>query len=151
MAGDNKSEEQLKAVWFAAGVAAFMACIERAVMVPVFMHWRVWVFLVLNLLLLAILFTSKPKHQHQHQSMAIDQEDDTREFAGEKKSLECSPQVLTTVQECSGDDVMHETKNAKDEVKKEDEELLLSKEELNHRVEAFIAMFRQHLVTDAKL
>ena len=63
MAGDKMREDQLQAVWFAAGTAAFIACIERAVVVSLFAHWRVWAFLALNLLLLAILFTSKSREQ----------------------------------------------------------------------------------------
>lgn len=53
-----KKEDTLQAVWFAAGVAALMACLERAILVSFVEQWRLIAFLALNLLLLAILFTS---------------------------------------------------------------------------------------------
>lgn len=56
---DRKKEDKLQAVWFAAGVAALMACLERAMLVSFVEQWRVIAFLALNLLLLAILFTSR--------------------------------------------------------------------------------------------
>ncbi|KAI3452362.1 hypothetical protein Pfo_009027 [Paulownia fortunei] len=153
MAGGERGEDQLKAVSFAAGTAACMACIERAVMVSVFVHWRVWAFLALNLLLLAILFTSKSRLP----SNEIDGEDGANdsELKRKKRRQECSQLVSTNgggempkLPEC-GDGVEHEMKKAGDYGKKEDYDQL-SKEELNQRVEAFIAMFRQHLVSDAK-
>lgn len=54
----SKKEDKLQAVWFAAGMAALMACLERAILVSFVEQWRVIAFLLLNLLLLAILFTS---------------------------------------------------------------------------------------------
>ncbi|PIM99784.1 hypothetical protein CDL12_27710 [Handroanthus impetiginosus] len=153
MAGDKKGEDQIKAVSFAAGTAAFMACIGRVVIVSVFVHWRVWAFLALNLLLLAILFTSKSENL----SNKIEQENDVySEFKGKKKRQECIPLVSTNGGEKMvkmhkhEDSVEYETKiNEEDDGKKEDHDEL-SKEELNQRAEAFIAMFRQHLVSDAK-
>ncbi|KAK4417712.1 hypothetical protein Salat_2183900 [Sesamum alatum] len=152
----EKGEDRVKAVCFAAGTAALMACIERAVVVSVFVHWRVWAFLALNLLLLAILFTSKS----QTPSDDIVQEDGANsEITKKKKSIrqEC---VLPPVSSNGGGEmpksakrgeaVEYEKENSvEDDGKKEDNEQL-SKEELNQRVEAFIAMFRQHLVSDAK-
>ncbi|KAL0395669.1 UNVERIFIED_CONTAM: Paired amphipathic helix protein Sin3-like 2 [Sesamum calycinum] len=74
--------DQLQAVWFAAGMAAFIACIERAVVESLFTHWRVWAFLALNLLLLAILFTSKS----QIPANEIDEETDgDLEFDSKKR------------------------------------------------------------------
>ncbi|KAI3462970.1 hypothetical protein Pfo_019633 [Paulownia fortunei] len=154
MAGDKMREDQLQAVWFAAGTAAFIACIERAVVVSLFAHWRVWAFLALNLLLLAILFTSKSHIP----SKEIDQEndDDDSEFNRKKRRQESRP--LVSINDGSesvklpkpGDRLVeYEAKNGEDDGKQEAHDQL-SKEELNQRVEAFIAMFRQHLVSDAK-
>ncbi|KAK6155138.1 hypothetical protein DH2020_009386 [Rehmannia glutinosa] len=132
-------EDQIKAVSFAAGTAACMACIERAIVVSVFVHWRVWAFLALNLLLLAILFTSK--------SPKIPNDQGNSEFRKKKKSQSISTNggggekaKLSPKQEMN---------NSEDDGMKEDYDQL-TKEELNQRVEAFIVMFRQHLVSDAK-
>ncbi|KAL8545874.1 hypothetical protein ACS0TY_005840 [Phlomoides rotata] len=143
MAADK---DQLQAVWFAAGTAAFMACIERAVVVSLFAHWRVWAFLALNLLLLAILYmTSKSQIES---STEIDEEDDCRPAFKEKQE-ELIPVVVAAAAEsvesaaCGGD-----AECEKKDVKQEGHEQI-SEEELNKRAEAFIAMFRQHLVSDA--
>ncbi|KAL2240468.1 uncharacterized protein LOC105177191 [Sesamum indicum] len=155
MERDEKGEDRVKAVCFAAGTAALMACIERAVVVSVFMHWRVWAFLALNLLLLAILFTSKS----QTPSDDIIQEDGANSEIKKKKSIrkDCARASVSTngsgemlKSDQRGEAVVCEKEiNVEDDGKKEDNEQL-SKEELNQRVEAFIAMFRQHLVSDAK-
>ncbi|KAL7100808.1 hypothetical protein ACP275_08G018000 [Erythranthe tilingii] len=157
-------DDQLNAVSFAAGTAACIACIERAVVV--FVHWRVWAFLALNLLLLAILFTSKsPKSS----SNAINREEDGANYSKFKKEKnkkikqECSHLLVSTDggrnpvgNETKIADDEYETKNKEEEeeedgVKKEDYDQL-SEEELNERVEAFITMFRQqYLVSDVKV
>ncbi|KAK4393052.1 hypothetical protein Sango_1776000 [Sesamum angolense] len=150
MEWDEKGEDQVKAVCFAAGTAALMACIERAVVVSVFMHWRVWAFLALNLLLLAILFTSKS----QTPSDDIVREDGVNSEIKKKKRFrqECSTngggEMLKSDER--GEAVMYEKENSVEDDGKKEENEQLSKEELNQRVEAFIAMFRQHLVSDAK-
>lgn len=157
MERDEKGEEQVKAVCFAAGTAALMACIERAVVVSVFVHWRVWAFLALNLLLLAILFTSKSRTPSEE----IDRQNATNselKRTEAKIRRECRPPVSTnsggemlkTAE--NGEVVEYEKENAVEDIewKKEEINEQLSKEELNQRVEAFIAMFRQHLVSDAK-
>lgn len=147
-------EDQLQAVWFAAGTAAFIACIERAVVLSLFTHWRVWAFLALNLLLLAILFTSKS--QIPANEMGQETDDDS-EFDRKKRiRLQLRP-LLVSVNDGSesvkllksGECLEYGRKNVEDDGKEEAEDQL-SKEELNQRVEAFIAMFRQHLVSDAK-
>ncbi|KAL8475599.1 hypothetical protein ACS0TY_028309 [Phlomoides rotata] len=123
-----------------------MACVERAAMVSVIVHWRVWAFLALNLLLLAILLTSKS----QISSKQIDRED----FGSSKLLIK----KKKTRQQLSINGGGETTKlptsagfsnNGKDDGKGEDYDHL-SEEELNMRVEAFITMFRQHLVSDAK-
>lgn len=152
MVADKTAEDQLQAVWFAAGTAAFMACIERAVVVSLFAHWRVWAFLALNLLLLAILFTSKLSQIES--SSEVDEEDDCR-LAFKGKQEELSPVVAaaggggggaeSVKSAASGGDAECEKKDVKQEGHEQ-----ISEEELNKRAEAFIAMFRQHLVSDAK-
>ncbi|GER29434.1 hypothetical protein STAS_05288 [Striga asiatica] len=149
MARDEKREDQIQAVSFAAGMAACMACVQRAIIVSVFVHWRIWAFLALNLLLLAILFTSK------FQNVRADQESG-RNLDFEKEKNAKQENEAPELEESSVDggdcdekevELPEEDKTVNEEEEDEDE---LSKEELNKRVEAFIAMFRQHLVCDAK-
>ncbi|KAM7506677.1 hypothetical protein LguiA_017130 [Lonicera macranthoides] len=141
---NRRKEDYLHAVWFAAGMAMLMACFERAVIVSIFEQWRVWVFLVLNLLLLAILFTSTCS------STTVESKADDERGSNDLAELKIEvvePSVLEVVEEdedCSG---RREERECGSGV--EDEERK-SKEELNERAEAFIAMFRQHLVSDAK-
>ncbi|EYU34131.1 hypothetical protein MIMGU_mgv1a018172mg, partial [Erythranthe guttata] len=157
-------DDQLKAVSFAAGTAACIACIERAV--TVFVHWRVWAFLALNLLLLAILFTSKSQKSSSNE---INREEDGATYSKFKREKnkkmikqECS-QLLVSIDggrnlvenETKIADNEYETINKEEEeeedgAKKEDYDQL-SEEELNEKVEAFITMFRQqYLVSDVK-
>ncbi|KAL7140893.1 hypothetical protein ABFS83_08G017600 [Erythranthe nasuta] len=165
MAKYETEDDQLKAVSFAAGTAACIACIERAV--TVFVHWRVWAFLALNLLLLAILFTSKSQKSSSNE---INREEDGASYSkfkrekNKKKKIqqECSQLLVSTddgrnlvVNETKIADDEYETKNKEeeeeDDVKKEDYDQL-SEEELNEKVEAFITMFRQqYLVSDVKV
>lgn len=166
--GEKKKQGQLQAMWFAAGTAAFMACLERAMLVSFVEQWRAVVFLALNLLLLAILFTS-PTYPPPTSANEL-----------EPTSLECPGSIYLDKDEvlmkkrqqfCSRGDEHHvdrfhspghHWKQAKSRIRKresknvgeieiaKDKAYELSKEELNERVEAFIATFRQHLVSDAK-
>ncbi|KAL0450610.1 UNVERIFIED_CONTAM: hypothetical protein Slati_1617400 [Sesamum latifolium] len=131
MERNEKGEDQVKAVCFAAGTAALMACIEP------------------------ILFTSKS----QTPSDDIVREDGANSEIKKKKSIrqECARPLVSTngggemlKSDETGEAVVCKKEiSVEDDGKKEDNEQL-SKEELNQRVEAFIAMFRQHLVSDAK-
>ncbi|GFP79299.1 hypothetical protein PHJA_000073400 [Phtheirospermum japonicum] len=149
MASDEKGEDQIKAVGFAAGMAACMACIQRAIVVSVLVHWRVWAFLALNLLLLAILFISK------FQTIPIDREccggdSDFKKREKRRKRISMDGgEKVKLLPKSDVDPVTDEMKNEGDDIKKDDYDEL-SEEELNRRVEAFIAMFRQHLASDAK-
>lgn len=142
-------EDRLRAVSFAAGTAAFMACVERAFVVSVFMHWRVWAFLALNLLLLAILFTSTSEIPSNDEVCSENGED--AEIKKCKKRRH-QPQVVPIEAEETPPPppavvVVEETGEIEGKVEDYDE---LSEEELKQRVEDFIAMFRQHLICDAK-
>ncbi|XP_073018012.1 uncharacterized protein [Primulina eburnea] len=151
MAGEAKRDDQMKAVWFAAGTAALMACIERATFVSLFTHWRVWAFLVLNLLLLAILFTSKSQTSYPDHSSDSQDGDADPELDKKKKTQLWQPQVSTNVI-ARVQFVENATRiNCEEDGKLQEEaQFELTKEELNERVENFIAMFRQHLVSDSK-
>lgn len=144
-------------VLFTAGIlAVLMACLRRAVMVLLLEQWRAWVFLVLNLVLLAILFTS---------SFNQTQECSSNEKIGsesKKRRKQCRRSSASDWDDQEPAACTEEEMEAPGSIKEEDMETLvgpykeedmeaprLSKEELNERVEAFIVMFRQHLVLDA--
>lgn len=172
----KEDEQQLHAVRFAAGVAVLMACLERAALVSFFEQWRVWVFLALNLLLLAILFTSTyttcsgsgstpPNELSSSSSSSAQEENNTNNVElkseGKKRILkQCSnleptkstddnPKILKS--ESMREEIIRNYSVEEEEEEEEDERKSsgLSKEELNEKVEAFIAMFRQqYLVSD---
>lgn len=161
MVADDKGEDRLRAVSFAAGTAAFMACIERAFMVSVFMHWRVWAFLALNLLLLAILFTSKPPnpsnqiqckngaHVELKRSKKRRQHTQLASTTGGVEAV-AAVVVPPAAEAEAGNREEGEVESVQIEEGKLGDYDELSEEELKQRVEDFIAMFRQHLICDAK-
>ncbi|CAI9763226.1 unnamed protein product [Fraxinus pennsylvanica] len=127
-----KSEDQLKAVRFAAATAALMACFECATVVS---RWRVWVFLSLNLLLLAILFTSSTSQSQSPSNETVQETEEKLVKIEREKKMQYEPLISASDE----DHVVEKECNQ------------LSKEELNQRVEAFITMFRQqYLLSDAR-
>lgn len=130
---EYKREDQLKAVWFAAATAALMACFECAMVVS---QWRVWVFLSLNLLLLAILFSSTTSQSQSPSNETVQETEEKLIKIEREKKMQYDPLISASDE----DHVLEKECNQ------------LSKEELNRRVEAFIAMFRQqYLVSDARV
>ncbi|KAE9590398.1 hypothetical protein Lalb_Chr21g0319161 [Lupinus albus] len=122
-------------------------------------QWRAWVFLVLNVILLAILFISM---RQDYKGQSLESETNVEEVKGDKKleNNECS-QEIEEGKECYKEQcwtstttstLVHVENEIYEEEEEEEEEHvpLLSKEELNERVEAFITMFRQHLISDVK-
>lgn len=152
---DNKTKkDQLQAVWFAAGMAVVIACLERAVVVSIFKQWHMWVFLALNLLLIAILFTSTyPPRNTSNPPPKSHSGQETKTHAPVHVSQAPVHAPPSTVEndrvnegEESGDD--------EDDVDDDNDEksLVLSNDELNEKVEAFISRFRQqYLVSDVKI
>lgn len=159
----KQDEQQLHAVRFAAGAAVLMACLERATLVSFFEQWRVFVFIVLNLLLLAILFTSSNYHTCPNLTNVVgsDAQEDTTSNKDEVRTQQCSNFAKRSHQDVSKmlesetkTEMVNETCNIDEGEESEDEDdnkkaSGLSKEELNEKVEAFITMFRQkYLVSD---
>ncbi|KAK9067254.1 hypothetical protein SSX86_014580 [Deinandra increscens subsp. villosa] len=155
---DNKTRnDQLQAVWFAAGVAVVLACVERAVVVSIFKHWHMWVFLALNLLLIAILFTST--HPPRTGSNPVQKSDTPQETDKKQPPAPVNRREDTVVED--GVNVVNPSSKEREEIyfeeneDNEEEEKssgLLSNEELNEKVEAFISRFRQqYLVSDVKI
>ncbi|CAN1153231.1 hypothetical protein LINPERPRIM_LOCUS14565 [Linum perenne] len=126
-------------------------------------QWRVQVFLLLNCLLLAIFLTSLRSssssassihHNQPHQKSISPEPKSNLEIPSEKRA-ETAAKVTMDVneeedtKEKRGSEVrdLHDD----DDDDEQSQSLLLSKEELNERAEAFIAMFREHLVRDAAI
>ncbi|XP_009604058.1 uncharacterized protein LOC107828660 [Nicotiana tabacum] len=160
---DRKKQDKLQAVWFAAGVAALMACLERAMLVSFVEQWRVIAFLALNLLLLAILFTSRstPITPIVEETSPECISNTTKSKIEKRRVEECKkPLVVPSVDEVSEEEtkdvkedytIIDNKENREDQLDDSiDETQQISMEELNERAEAFIAMFRQHLISDAK-
>lgn len=162
---ETKKQDNLQAVWFAAGVAALMACLERAILVSFVEQWRLIAFLALNLLLLAILFTSTSTTPTTvvETTQESTSSNATESKIEEKGVKECKKPLVPCVEEVSEEaitkDVKVEYKTIIDKIENKEEQLLddsvdeaqqISMDELNERAEAFIAMFRQHLISDAK-
>ncbi|KAI3726065.1 hypothetical protein L1987_65862 [Smallanthus sonchifolius] len=152
---DKTRKDQLQAVWFAAGMAVVIACVERAVVVSVFKQWHMWVFLTLNLLLIAILFTSThPKSNTSHETEKKQSPSPATAVASHREDV-----VDDGVNVLNLDSEEKEESYFADEEEEEDDDgdgerssSLLSNEELNERVEAFISRFRQqYLVSDVKI
>lgn len=151
----KEDDHHLHAVWFAAGSTLVVAaCLQRAAVVSLVEQWRVWVFLALNLLLLAILFTStSAKVSAIHEENSSQVQDNSTNYEMGKGRKQCrrrpflaaddygsdSSRFSVVPKSGGGNSTTAAAKSTTDQ---------LSKEELNERVEAFIAMFRQQLVSD---
>jgi type III secretory pathway component EscV len=155
---DHEDDDTMHTILFTAGTALLMVCLKRAMITLLVEQWRAWVFLVLNIVLLAILFTSTRSASNENQqcnnnNVAMKVERVERKNKNTRLSTWSPPQV----EECTKEykNVIHsKTISDKDEpeerIEEDTEVPRLSKEELNERVETFIAMFRQHLISDAK-
>lgn len=150
---DHEDDDIMHTVFFTAGAALLMACLKRAMITCLIEQWRAWVFLALNLVLLAILFTSLRSSSNEnqecndHAEMKIDSNKNNRHCKGSAQADQehCCKKVdgkKSDENEVDGEDP--------DQEQPGEAPMKLSKEELNERVETFIAMFRQHLVSDAK-
>ncbi|RDY07259.1 hypothetical protein CR513_08653, partial [Mucuna pruriens] len=130
-------------------------------------QWRAWVFLILNVILLAILFMSMRPTNLDHTSQSETSVEEVKSDNKEKKRPTGGSQETEQGKECyikqcwssttstntSTSTCVHVENEAEEDEEEEEEEEqvpVLSKEELNERVEAFIAMFRQHLISDVK-
>ncbi|KAH9739851.1 hypothetical protein KPL71_019269 [Citrus sinensis] len=163
-AREREFEDESKyTVLFTAGTAFLLVGLKRVIMMFLIEQWRLWVFIILNLVLMAIFFTSmhcKSSDQTQNQES---RGDNVKVQKMIKKRNEESGywSADDQVEECNTDNkLQRETSENKEVTGMEDyddadadadeaEPPQLSKEELNERAEAFIATFRQHLVLDA--
>ncbi|KAE8668623.1 Detected protein of unknown function [Hibiscus syriacus] len=149
-------KENVNTALFTAGIAVLVVCLKRPLLLFLVQQWRAWVFLVLNLVLLAIFFTSMNPNSSRQQEINKKDEETKKTSGGLNEDEVCKEE-----DHLHQDEVTNSKKRSKSEeivekqlvVEKEEENieaLKLSKEELNERVDAFIAMFRQHLASDAR-
>ncbi|KAI3500821.1 hypothetical protein L1887_36647 [Cichorium endivia] len=158
---DKTRNDQLQAVLFAAGMAVVIACLERAVVVSIFKQWHMWVFLTLNLLLIAILFTSTHPPRNSSNPPPKSQETDGTSKAQPPPANHPEDVIDDGEDELklSNEEREESTFEDREEQEEEDEDgederssSLLSNEELNEKVEAFISRFRQqYLVSEVKI
>ncbi|KAJ7970922.1 ABC transporter F family member 4 [Quillaja saponaria] len=151
-------DDTIQRIMFTAGTVLLIACLKRATVVFFFEQWRACVFLILNLILLAILFMSLSPglwsgNQESSDPFVKEVKIGKTKKEGQlrySKAVEGGEEDYE--EECRTSGVRIEKSQEEGEEEGEENEggTHLSKEELNERVEAFIAMFRQHLVSDAK-
>ncbi|XP_058773187.1 uncharacterized protein LOC131647296 [Vicia villosa] len=156
------NEDSIQSIMFTLGTFLLMVCLKSFLVEK----WRSYVFIILNVILLAILYMSmNPNYcssrNLENESTVEDVKNDDKE---KKRVCEIS-QEIEEDKECykkqSWNSTISSTSNIhhvnveneidENDDEKEDEHVeVLSKEELNERVEAFIAMFRRHLILDDK-
>ncbi|XVE68028.1 hypothetical protein DITRI_Ditri09bG0035300 [Diplodiscus trichospermus] len=158
----GNENENVKTALFTAGMVLLLVCLKRALLFFLVEQWRAWVFLVLNIVLLAIFFTSvnpnSSQISHQETSKKNDGEDMKKKGGNCNEVEACNEdhQHLPKTQKRSktaAEEKLEEEMVVEEEEEEEEENVeapKMSKEELNERVEAFIAMFRQHLAVDAR-
>ncbi|XWS30306.1 hypothetical protein CRYUN_Cryun24cG0105900 [Craigia yunnanensis] len=150
----TNGNENVNTALFTAGIVLLLVCLKRTLLLFLVEQWRAWVFLVLNIVLLAIFFTSMNPNSSQisHQEISMKNDEEMKKKRGNGNEIEaCKEDQLLKSKKRS------QTEKAEEKLEKEvvvEEEKVeppkLSKDELNERVEAFIAMFRQHLALDAR-
>ncbi|KAG8635142.1 uncharacterized protein LOC122722261 [Manihot esculenta] len=133
---------------FAVVATVAMTCLKSILVMLFVKQWRA--LLILNIVLLAIFFTSIRSSSSENQETRGNAEVNIQE---QKRRKHCGWSAKAKAhKECNQE--MSKRKRDAEEVKQtnrvDSEHQKLSKEELNERVEAFIAMFRQHLVSDAR-
>ncbi|XP_057443548.1 uncharacterized protein LOC130735639 [Lotus japonicus] len=143
-------EDCIHTILFTAGTFLLMVYLKSFLVE----QWRAWVFLILNVILLAILFMSmRPVSWDRSAESESDVEEVKDDDKEKRRPCVCSSQEIEEGKECHKDVHVLQSETEEDEEEEEEEEEqvpMLSKEELNARVEAFIAMFRQHLISDVK-
>ncbi|ESW23158.1 hypothetical protein PHAVU_004G023300 [Phaseolus vulgaris] len=159
---EHTKEDNIHTIVFTAGSFLLMVCLKHFLVE----QWRAWVFLILNVILLAILFMSlrpaKLDHSSETESRVEEVKSDNKEKkrpsggSQETEEKDCYiKQSWSSTGTSSSNTYVHVENEVAEEDEQEEEEEeeqvpVLSKEELNERVEAFIAMFRQHLISDVK-
>ncbi|CAL5185811.1 unnamed protein product [Lathyrus oleraceus] len=160
------NEDSIQSIMFTLGTFLLMVCLKSFLVEK----WRSYVFLFLNVILLAILYMSmKPNYWSSRNLENVSDVEDVKNDEKEKKmACELSQErEIEEDKECyktqcwsrssNSSTSSHHHVDVENEIDEDDDEEdedehveVLSKEELNERVEAFIAMFRKHLISDDK-
>lgn len=138
---------------FTVGTALVAAGLKRATVVLFMLkQWHLWVFLLLNLLLLAILFTSAVSAPSRSSRGGESDSATSVRREGRKRKMVKSRHSRPPMARNHDEDRMRKDycPIADGSGAEPMEECELSDEELNERVESFIASFRQQLVLDAR-
>ncbi|KAK7316384.1 hypothetical protein VNO77_35388 [Canavalia gladiata] len=151
---EEHKEDNIHTIVFTAGTFLLMVCLKHFLVE----QWRAWVFLILNVILLAILFMSMRPSYSDTSSESEDHVEQVKSDNKEKISSNECTQEIEQGKECykkqcwttSSSTNVHVQNEIEEDEEEEEQVPMLSKEELNERVEAFIAMFRQHLISDVK-
>ncbi|XP_058753834.1 uncharacterized protein LOC131627014 [Vicia villosa] len=162
-------EDSIQTIMFTLGTFLVMICLKGFLVEK----WRSYVFIILNVILLAILYMSMNPNYCSSRNLENESNvEDVKNDDKEKKRVCEISQEIEEDKECHKKQCWNSTssstststihhvdvenkidENEIDEDEEEDEHVevrVLSKEELNERVEAFIAMFRRHLISDDK-
>ncbi|KAK2365763.1 hypothetical protein P8452_54549 [Trifolium repens] len=150
------NEDSIQTIMFTLGTFLLMVCLKSFLVEK----WRSYVFLILNVILLAILFMSmKPNYWSSRNLESESNVEDVKNDDKLKKSACGISQEIEENKKCykkqcwtSASTISTNHVHVENEIDEEEDEHVevLSKEELNERVEAFIAMFRKHLISDDK-
>ncbi|KAI6700618.1 hypothetical protein NL676_014942 [Syzygium grande] len=164
--GGELEDDPVPTLLFTAGTALAALCLKRAVLAFLGKQcWHVWwVFVLLNVILLAVLFTSMrspPGHRKNQESESKDDGERTSKKQRRRRSRRCSrsPAAAAAAVETARGELVYQEEDGRSGTEEQDAAPEddqagayegLSDEELNERVETFIATFRQHLVSDAR-
>ncbi|XP_030553558.1 uncharacterized protein LOC115757466 [Rhodamnia argentea] len=166
--GGDLEDDHVPTLLFTAGTALAALCLKRAVLASLRKQcWQVWwVFVLLNAILLVVLLTSMrssstPGHRKSQDTESTDDGERTPKKQRKRKLRRCSGPPPAAVESARGEreESVCQEKDGwsgageRDAVQEDDQGAVyeeLSDEELNERVETFIATFRQHLVSDAR-
>ncbi|CAK8533596.1 unnamed protein product [Lathyrus sativus] len=150
------NEDSIQSIIFTLGTFLLMLCLKGFLVEK----WRSYMFIILNVILLAILYMSmKPNYWSSRNLENESNVEEVKNDDKEKKGACEFSQEIEEEKECYKKQCWNSTssfhhvdvENEIDDEEEEDEHVeVLSKEELNERVEAFIAMFRKHLISDDK-
>ncbi|CAI8594385.1 unnamed protein product [Vicia faba] len=156
------NEDSIQTIMFTLGTFLLMVSLKSFLLEK----WRAYVFIILNVILLSIIYMSmKPKYCSNRNIENESNDEEVKNGDKEKKGACEYSEEIEEDKECyrkqswnstssSTSSIHHvDVENEIDENddEEEDEQVeVLSKEELNERVEAFIAMFRKHLILDDK-
>ncbi|XP_010670365.1 uncharacterized protein LOC104887437 [Beta vulgaris subsp. vulgaris] len=159
---DDHEEKHLHIAFFTMLIALLMLFFQRATIVTlVEAQWRARIFILVNLILLVILYSSihYTTSSNKHENMNREEEERREKIATKRRHSDVN---LTTIDDGEKSEFSYCKKTSRkvvNEVYKNSNEVynkvgedvdLLSEEELNKRVEEFIAMFRKHLIVDSK-